>query len=242
MAGQRDMVGFNETRYASSGYTLESPAEKERIAKCLALLKAARPARVLDVGCGDGLITGVIKRETGAYVIGMDASAAALEKARLVCDETHRAEFGTRPLPLPDASVDAIMAGEVIEHIFYTEDFLDELRRVAKPGCRLVLSTPNLASWYNRIFVLLGYHPLFTETGTRVSSSGNPFYKPNLPAGHIRNFTLSSLLHLMASCGWKAEKTEGVALLGNKWRALDRFISGLSPALAADLIVCGHRE
>src|SRR5690606_31505707 len=158
----------------------------------------------------------VLKKETGAYVIGLDGSATALEKARTICDEVHRVEFGTGPLPLADASVDGIFAGEVIEHVFYTENLLDELLRVAKPGCRLVLSTSNLSSCYNRIFVLLGLQPLFTETGVRMSSSGTRLVKPNPPAGHIRNFTLSSLRHLLIACGWEVESARGVALLGNK--------------------------
>lgn len=241
MADRSELEGFNETRYASSGYTLESTAEKERIAKCVSLLKASKPSKVLDVGCSDGIISQVLKRETGAYVIGMDASATALEKARLVCDEVHRVEFGTQTIPLPDACVDGIFAGEVIEHVFYTEAFLEELRRVAKPGCRMAISTPNLSSWYNRIFVLLGLQPLFTETGVRTSSSGNWLIKPNLPAGHIRNFTLSSLKHLVKACGWEIEETHGLALLGNKWRVFDRFFSRLSPALAADLILLCRR-
>jgi 2-polyprenyl-3-methyl-5-hydroxy-6-metoxy-1,4-benzoquinol methylase len=241
MADRAELEGFNEIRYATSGYTLESTAEKERIAKCVSLLKASKPSKILDVGCSDGIISEVLKRETGAYLIGMDASAAALEKSRLICDEVHRVEFGTQAIPLPDACVDGIFAGEVIEHVFYTEAFLEELLRVAKPGCRMAISTPNLSSWYNRIFVLLGLQPLFTETGVRTSSSGNWLTKPNLPAGHIRNFTLSSLKHLLKTCGWEVEESHGIALLGNKWRSLDRFFSSLSPAIAADLILLCRR-
>lgn len=232
---------FNSTRYAQSGYTLESPAEAARIAASLDLLGKLAPRRILDVGCSDGLISAVLKERFGAWVMGLDASEPALEKARQVCDETRRVEFGDCPIPLDDACVDAIHAGEVIEHLFYTERFLEELLRIVKPGGGMVLTTPNLASWYNRVFVLLGYHPLFTDVGVRVSSCGNPFYRANLPAGHIRNFTKTSLVHLLASCGWQVEEVRGVALLGNKWRFLDRWISRLFPGLAADLVILCRR-
>jgi hypothetical protein len=43
------------------------------------------------------------------------------------------------------------------------------------------------------------------------------------------------------ACGWEIEGAYGIALLGNKWRPLDRFFSGLSPALAADLILLCRR-
>lgn len=241
MTDRAELEGFNEIRYASSGYTLDSTAEKERIETCASLLKASQPSKILDVGCSDGIISQVLKKTTGAYLIGMDASTTALQKARLVCDEVQQAEFGTQAIPLPDACVDGIFAGEVIEHVFYTEAFLMELLRVAKPGCRMVISTPNLASWYNRVFVLLGLQPLFTETGVKISSSGNWLTKPNLPAGHIRNFTLSSLKHLLTQCGWEVESAHGIALLGNKWRTLDRFFSRMSVTLAADLILVCRR-
>lgn len=237
MAERSDILEFNETRYSASGYTLDSPAEKERIDLCLSLVGKAKPARILDVGCGDGIVSGALKRATGAHVIGMDASMGALEKSRGICDEVHLVEFGSATLPLPDRSVDAIFAGEVIEHLFQTEQFLEELLRVCKADGRLVISTPNLASWYNRFFLLLGLQPLFTDTGVRVSSSGNWLYRANLPAGHIRNFTLSSLVHLVRACGWDVESVHGVALLGNRWRALDRLVSRLSPSLAADIIL-----
>ena len=232
---------FNEERYSASEYTLDSTVERERIQRAVALLKAFRPKRVLDAGCTDGIVSALLKRETGAYLIGIDASAAALEKARLVCDEVHRAEFGATPIPLPDASVDGIYAGEIIEHVFFTEAFLEDLRRVAAPGCRMVLSTPNLSAWFNRVFVLLGLQPLFTDTGVRPSASGNWLIKPSLPAGHIRSFTLSSLTHLLKTCGWETEAAYGQPILGNRLRPIDKLVSRLSPAMASDLMLVCRR-
>ena len=228
---------FNEQRYAQSAFTLESFAEKGRIAKSIALLQAHGPKRILDVGCTDGLISGVIKARTGAYVIGMDASAPAIEKAKAICDEAYVVEFGKDRLPIPDASVDAIFAGEIIEHVFHTEDFLEELFRVAAPGARLVLSTPNMAAWFNRVFVLLGLQPLFTDTGVRFSAQGNWLIKPSLPPGHIRNFTLSSLKHLLKVAGWRIESAHGHGILSNKLRYLDKPISSAFPSLASDMIL-----
>jgi SAM-dependent methyltransferase len=232
---------FNEKRYASSEFTLESRVEGERVQRAVSLLKAFQPKRILDAGCTDGIVSGLFKKETGAYLIGIDSSATALEKARLVCDEVHRAEFGERPLPLADACVDGIYAGEIIEHVFYTEAFLEELHRVAAPGCRMVISTPNLSAWFNRVFVLLGQQPLFTDTGVRPSASGNWMIKPSLPAGHIRNFTLASLKHLLKACGWETEAAYGQSILGNKLRPLDKLICRLSPALASDMMLVCRR-
>ncbi len=80
---------------------------------------------------------------------------------------------------------------------------------MAKPGAVIVLSTPNLAAWFNRIFILIGSQPMFTDTGVRISASGNRLIKPSLPAGHIRSFTLSSLKHMLRSCNWEPELVVG---------------------------------
>jgi 2-polyprenyl-3-methyl-5-hydroxy-6-metoxy-1,4-benzoquinol methylase len=233
---------FNEKRYAQSAFTLESSAEKGRIGKSISLLQAHRPRRILDVGCTDGLISGVIKARTGGYVIGMDASSPAIEKAKAICDEAYVVEFGKGSLPIPDASVDGIFAGEIIEHVFHTEDFLEELHRVAAPGACLVISTPNLAAWFNRVFVLLGLQPLFTDTGVRFSAQGNWLIKPSLPPGHIRNFTLSSLRHLLKVAGWTTVSAHGQGILSNKLRYLDKPISTLFPSLASDMILVCRKD
>lgn len=47
------------------------------------------------------------------------------------------------PLPFPPATFDAILTYETLEHIPQPEQYLRELRRIAKPGALLVLTTPN---------------------------------------------------------------------------------------------------
>src|SRR5690606_31284682 len=114
------------------------------------------------------------------------------------------------------------------------------LLRVTKPGGRLILSTPNLAAWINRIAILAGTQPFFTEVGVRPSNQGSFLRKISTPAGHIRNFTQSSLKDLLQRCGWTVESMHGAALLnGGSVQWLDRLVSHAFPSLATDLIfVC----
>jgi len=210
-----------------------------RIGVFMPLVAAHRGKRILDVGCFDGHLSERFKA-LGLYVVGIDGSKLAVERARSRTDEAYYADLDRLPVPLPDAYVDGVFAGEVLEHLFRTEEFLEEMARLTRPGGFLILTTPNLASWINRMGMLFGWQPLFTETGTRPSNSGNPLRQMALPAGHIRVMTAAGLRDLLERSGWKVEKFHGAPLLERPVvRTLDRLVSRFFPSLASDLIaVC----
>ncbi|WP_191252165.1 class I SAM-dependent methyltransferase [Amycolatopsis oliviviridis] len=97
--------------------------------------------RILDAGCGAGPITEAL-RDRGALVSGFDASAKMVELARkrLGHDADLRvADIGS-PLPYPDGAFDDVIVALVLH---YLEDWtapLAEIRRVLKPGGRLILA------------------------------------------------------------------------------------------------------
>jgi ubiquinone/menaquinone biosynthesis C-methylase UbiE len=100
---------------------------------------------VLDVGCNSG-VGGVILKELNErfHLIGLDCVPSNLEKlsdlvySQKICSDS-------TAIPLADASVDRIVSGEFIEHL-YEEDVLktlNQLFRILKPGGKLLLTTPN---------------------------------------------------------------------------------------------------
>lgn len=96
------------------------------------------PGRVLDIGCADRWVERALP--AGCEYIGLDYPA------------TGAAMYGSRPdvfgdaarLPLPDASVDAVVMLEVLEHLREPQAALAEAARVLRPGGRLLLSMPFL--------------------------------------------------------------------------------------------------
>jgi ubiquinone/menaquinone biosynthesis C-methylase UbiE len=117
------------------------------------LREHVRPGdHALDLGCGDGRFTGLLAA-AGAQPVGADVAEAALCRARATHPEI---EFVLAPvsgaLPLQDSAFDVVWASEVIEHVADTARWLSEVRRVLRPGGRLLLTTPN----HPRLAILIG--------------------------------------------------------------------------------------
>ena len=97
--------------------------------------------RVLDAGCGSGPLFAAL-RDRGVIVTGFDSSTKMVELARqrLGADVAlHVADVGG-PLPFPDGAFDDVIAALVLH---YLEDWtapLVELRRVLRPGGRLIMA------------------------------------------------------------------------------------------------------
>ena len=97
--------------------------------------------QVLDAGCGSGPLSAAL-RAKGAIVTGFDGSPAMLELARQRLGDDaalHVADL-SRPLPFADGAFDDIVASLVLHYLRDWATPLAELRRLLKPGGRLILS------------------------------------------------------------------------------------------------------
>lgn len=188
---------------ASSG-----PDRAYRQAEMLAevLRTVTAPARVLDVGCGDGFATEVARsRNAGHHFAGLDWSAASLAQARGRGLAVLRAGLDGEVLPVASGSVDVVVMSEVIEHLVDTDAAIEEAHRVLRPGGSLLLSTPNLAAWYNRVLLAAGVQPVFSEVSLR-----RVFGRPGRQvAGHLHLFTRRALVEFLAAAGFQCAAVRG---------------------------------
>jgi SAM-dependent methyltransferase len=98
----------------------------------VAFLLGTSPRRVLDLGAGTGLLTEVVLR-AGHEVIAVDPSAAMLGQLSARLPQVATAVGGAEAIPLPDGSVDVVVAGQAA-HWFEPVPAAAELRRVLRPG------------------------------------------------------------------------------------------------------------
>ena len=168
--------------------------------------------RVLDVGCGYGELLEAVKlaRPSVRDAVGMDIASAVTEKLaerglRGVCGDV------SEPWPFADASFDTVICAEVIEHVFDTDLLVREAFRVLESGGSLIVTTPNLAYLANRLLLLAGIQPFWTETST---STALGRWLPILgqhkrTEGHLRLFTLGALKEILTMHGFRVERALG---------------------------------
>ena len=114
--------------------------------------------RILDVGCGGGLLSEPLAR-LGAQVVGVDASQGNIEAAR-----SHATAHGVavdyrlgEPGAVlgPDERFDVVLALEVVEHVSDVAAFVQTVARKVAPGGLLFISTID-RTWKSFVFAIVG--------------------------------------------------------------------------------------
>ncbi len=122
-----------------------------------------RDRRVLDVGCSSGYLARPLT-DRGCTVVGIELDPVAAGLARDVCERVLVGDVEEMELPFEDGSFDAIVCGDLVEHLSDPDFFLARVRPLLEANGRLVLSTPNIANWAMRLSLAAGRWN-YTERG-----------------------------------------------------------------------------
>jgi SAM-dependent methyltransferase len=140
---------------------------------------------VLDVGCGSSHIIGALPSGS----VALDVQINKLRFARRF--PTARVNASGFALPFADESFPCVLCSQVIEHVPKVPSMIDELRRVLKPGGRLVLGTPDYDRW----------EWVWTEKAYGAAAPGG--YADE----HISHYTRTGLVEDFARRGYTHEGT-----------------------------------
>lgn len=149
--------------------------------------------RVLDVGCGEGLLLEKARRRfPGRDIEGVDLDPLNVS----ICREhgLPAREGGCDALPFPDGSFDACLFVEVIEHLPAPEAALREIGRVLRPGGRLLLVFPN-----DRTFLL---------ARLALGMWREAFYD----SGHLRQWTPRAVRGALEAAGFEVVRQRSLPL------------------------------
>ncbi len=97
--------------------------------------------RVLDVGCGTGVLTRELPRCVGrtGSVTGFDLSQSMLDVARMHCPGVSLQQGNVTELPFDDACFDVVVSAFMLMFVESPAQAIAEMRRVLRPGGRLVI-------------------------------------------------------------------------------------------------------
>jgi SAM-dependent methyltransferase len=151
-------------------------------------------ARTVDVGCATGYLASELAAR-GSTVVGVEADPGAASAAAAVCERVVTGdveEAGCRDALRALAPFDALVCGDVLEHLRDPWEALAFLATLLRPGGTAALSVPNVAHWTGRRALVRGRFP-YAEHGL-------------FDCTHLRFFTRASAHELTRSAGLRVRE------------------------------------
>jgi len=166
--------------------------DKKRIERFLNFIKDRKQSsKILDIGCQSGDLCSQLK-ELGHEPYGVELIDELVNKAQ---SEHPSLVFikadAEKLIPFSDNYFDIVWAGDVIEHIRFTDVFVNEVNRVLKKGGLFILTTP----MHNRLKTILLTLHKFEE-----------HFDPEFP--HLRFYSVKSLKSVLEKRGFRLESVE----------------------------------
>jgi SAM-dependent methyltransferase len=140
----------------------------------------ARTDKLLDIGCGSAWLAEHFDDYTG-----VDASPEAAERAAAKGRHVIAVD-ANEPLPFDDATFDAVILKDLLEHLLDPVAAVREARRVLKPGGRAFASSPDAQRWvwddytHVRPFSRKSFRLLFRDQGFEVETVGYESVMPGI--------------------------------------------------------------
>jgi methionine biosynthesis protein MetW len=193
---------------------------------------------VLDVGCADGKLGWLLKKEKNCIVFGVELNKKSAKKAKKVLDKVFCINLESKKPNIEKESFDVIIFADVLEHFKEPEKVLKKLSPLLKQRGKIIVSVPNVANFFIRKDLLFGNFN-YADEGI-------------LDKNHLRFFTLKGIKRFLSENGYKIIKTKATrnalrnrlmqkvfqkVLLGKAYATADYFIANAWKSLFAQQFV-----
>jgi 2-polyprenyl-6-hydroxyphenyl methylase/3-demethylubiquinone-9 3-methyltransferase len=190
-----------------------------RITQTSEILAEYEIQKILDIGCGEGMLGRVL--DDRYEIIGIDISDQALNLASDHYDNTRQLNVEKENLTdISYSDFDAVVCLELLEHVFNPEDVLQEILSIIHKDGLFISSFPNFVFWRYRLDMLRGLPPqdytLYSELE------------------HIQDFTIESYGKLIRNVGFDIKQWHPQCPLP---KLIPQFFGQMRPSLFANQIV-----
>lgn len=171
--------------------------------------------RVIDVGCGMGEFSDITEAQGHAVsrVDGADHCVTYNRSNTHTCEQIDL-EHGT--LPFVDDTFDVAVSLDVIEHLWNTEHYLNEIQRAVKPSGYVILTTPNYNYIRYRVLCAIGRFDSFTY-----GSRHKKFFTTNSFKRLLNN--RMDIINVIGTFAGKIKLSSGLNLFAEQIGILGRF-------------------
>lgn len=193
MEHQRDI---HDESWQSRKPEREVVLEKPRVKYTLKLLEEilGKNDEIFDLGCGDGTIGKILKKNHTITIDGCDVSEIAVDRAREHYRTVHQLNIDDEDIPVESGSYDVVICTDVLEHTLSPSHAVSEIRRILKTNGTVVISVPNFGFVRYRINSLFGSIPPIISDDR-----------------HYNTFTIPSLKEMLDECGLEAQMISGTS-------------------------------
>jgi len=186
------------------------PSVRVILPTLLRLLRERGSRKVVDLGCGNGSLTGLLALE-GFDVCGLDADAQGIALARKAYPALRFEQLVLGPEAATTArdispGADTVTAIEVIEHLFRPADLIQCAGAILPPGGTLVLSTP--------------YHGYLKNLAITLIGGWDRHWNPAREGGHIKFWSRPTLTRFLQANGFEVDGFTGVGRAPWLWHSM----------------------
>lgn len=172
-----ELTDFHEDA-AGADHFIDVASREHALSQLSRFVKAPHPT-VLEIGTSSGFMLDLLRKANpNGLTIGSDIVSAPLERLSTRLPGTPLLRFDLVECPLPNSSIDASVALNVLEHIEDDKRAVQQLFRVTKPGGIVVIEVPAGPELFNdfdrmlmhyRRYTLSGLKSMLTEAGFQIN-------------------------------------------------------------------------